>query len=135
MNNTKMNNNNSFVNKAYSYGKFDINEFNKEFDEEMYILDKKNKKNIENEESKIKEKKKIPLTKLSIGQIIRNIQKTLSDILNDLVNTRFKGIHGFLHVFTKNNRLYYLGILLIIISFLFFLFTLITSEKKCKKQN
>ena len=35
-------------------------------------------------------KKKIPLTKLSIGQIIRNIQKTLSDILNDLVNTRFK---------------------------------------------
>ena len=44
MNNTKMNNNNSFVNKAYSYGKFDINEFNKEFDEEMYILDKKIKK-------------------------------------------------------------------------------------------
>jgi len=128
-----MDNNNSFVNKAYNYGKFDINEFNKEYDEEMYIEDKKYKKSIKNEESKIKHKNKIPLTKLSVAQIFKNIQKTLSGILNDLVNMRFKGVNGFIDIFKKNDRLYYLGILLIIISFLFFLFTLITSEKKCTK--
>ena len=105
--------------------------FNKEYDEEIYIKNNKNKKNIKDAKSLIKHKEKKLLTKLSLGELLTNLQKTPSNIIDDLVNARFKGIHGFIHIFKKDDRLYYLGILLIIISFLFFLFALITNEKKC----
>jgi hypothetical protein len=47
---------------------------------------------------------------LSVGQIIINLKDTLFDIIDDVINMRFRT-----DTFTQNNRLFYIGIFLIVI--------------------
>ena len=72
--------------------------------------------NIENE--KIVENKKI--FNLSLKDLFKNTSVTLSDLLNDLViyyNQEHKTLNEFILIFTKQQRLIYLGLLLILFAF------------------
>lgn len=72
--------------------------------------------NMENE--KIVENKKI--FNLSLKDLFKNTSVTLSDLLNDLViyyNQEHKTLNEFILIFTKQQRLIYLGLLLILFAF------------------
>jgi len=72
--------------------------------------------NIENE--KIVENKKI--FNLSLKDLFKNTSVTLSDLLNDLViyyNQEHKTLNEFILIFTKQQRLIYLGLLFILFAF------------------
>jgi len=72
--------------------------------------------NMENE--KIVENKKI--FNLSLKDLFKNTSLTLSDLLNDLViyyNQEHKTLNEFILIFTKQQRLIYLGLLLILFAF------------------
>jgi len=72
--------------------------------------------NMENE--KIVENKKI--FNLSLKDLFKNTSITLSDLLNDLVifyNEDNKTLNGFILIFTKQQRLIYLGVLIIFFAF------------------
>ena len=72
--------------------------------------------NMENE--KIIENKKI--FNLSLKDLFKNTSVTLSDLLNDLViyyNQEHKTLNEFILIFTKQQRLIYLGLLFILFAF------------------
>ena len=72
--------------------------------------------NMENE--KIVENKKI--FNLSLKDLFKNTSVTLSDLLNDLViyyNQEHKTLNEFILIFTKQQRLIYLGLLFILFAF------------------
>jgi hypothetical protein len=74
--------------------------------------------NINNENKKIIENKKI--FNLSLNDIFKNVSNTFTDILNELViyyNEDNKNINNFFIIFTLKQRLIYIGILIIVISF------------------
>ena len=72
--------------------------------------------NMENE--KIVENKKI--FNLSLKDLFKNTSVTLSDLLNDLViyyNQEHKTLNEFILIFSKQQRLIYLGLLFILFAF------------------
>lgn len=72
--------------------------------------------NIENE--KIIENKKI--FNLSLNDLFKNTSVTLSYLLNDLViyyNQDYKTLNEFILIFTKEQRLIYLGLLIVLFAF------------------
>ena len=72
--------------------------------------------NMENE--KIVENKKI--FNLSLKDLFKNTSVTLSDLLNDLViyyNQDNKTLNEFILIFTKEQRLIYLGLLIVLLAF------------------
>jgi len=72
--------------------------------------------NMENE--KIVENKKI--FNLSLNDLFKNTSVTLSDLLNDLViyyNQDHKTLNEFILIFTKQQRLIYLGLILVLFAF------------------
>ena len=72
--------------------------------------------NTENE--KIVENKKI--YNLSLNDLFKNTSVTLSDLLNDLViyyNQEHKTLNEFILIFSKQQRLIYLGIIIILFAF------------------
>lgn len=72
--------------------------------------------NMENE--KIVENKKI--FNLSLNDLFKNTSVTLSDLLNDLViyyNQDHKTLNEFILIFTKEQRLIYLGLLIVLFAF------------------
>ena len=74
--------------------------------------------NINNENKRIIENKKI--FNLSLNDIFKNVSNTFTDILNELViyyNEDNKNINNFFIIFTLKQRLIYIGILIIVISF------------------
>jgi hypothetical protein len=70
------------------------------------------------ENEKIVENKKI--FNLSLKNLFKNTSITLSDLLNDLViyyNQEHKTLNEFILIFTKQQRLIYLGLLCILLAF------------------
>jgi hypothetical protein len=95
-------------------GKLDIDKFNRDF--EQY----KDKRKIEMREQLQKklddlgrEPSEIPAYNLSMGQILINVKDTILNILDDILRFKFE-----LGIFTKDDRLFYLGILMLIIGIL-----------------
>lgn len=64
---------------------------------------------------------------LGIGQVAINTKDAIFDILDDTVNLRFTN-----DMLTKNNRLFYLGIVLIIAACLLFLYLLFGADSNNK---
>ena len=74
--------------------------------------------NIEKENYKIVEDKKI--FNLSIYDLFKNSSVVLSNLLNDIVvfiNQKDKTLNGFFLIFTKRERLIYVGLLVVFIAF------------------
>lgn len=75
---------------------------------------------------------KKPFMDLSLREILNNIAKTFMDIINDLLNLKSYHLkNDILPIFTKKDRLIYLGIILIMISlFIYFVFVSDSSNMK-----
>jgi hypothetical protein len=67
------------------------------------------------------------LIDLSIGKIYENTIQTIFDIINEIVylidnSNYYKNdyYNQYINIFTKNDRLFYIGIILIILSFVIY---------------
>jgi hypothetical protein len=67
------------------------------------------------------------LIDLSIGKIYENTIQTIIDIINEIVylidnSNYYKNdfYNHYINIFTKNDRLFYIGIILIILSFVIY---------------
>jgi hypothetical protein len=97
---------------------FDADKFNKKYDEinknrqqlmnarEQTILSKMNKTSFNKK-----------LHEYTIGELAFGMKNTIFDIINDLLNLNFT-----IDVFTKNNRLFYVGLFINIIVLIIYLF-------------
>lgn len=61
---------------------------------------------------------------LSIFEILKNISKTIINIIDDLLDYKIKNLKDVLTVFSKDDRLIYIGIIMIIISLCVYLIDL-----------
>jgi hypothetical protein len=99
-------------------GNLDIDRFTRDFDQY-----KEKRKSVMNEEINTFNSSQEPNTppyKLPIGVIAINTKNAIIGLFNDFSNSNFGS-----NVFTKNYRLFYLGLALIIFGVLFFLLTLL----------
>ena len=76
------------------------------------------------EQYKIPKNRKIKINEnflnLSINQIWKNLSNTILSVFNDLIDKKPKNIESFINIFTKNNRLIYVGLFLILITFVLY---------------
>jgi len=115
----------------YSVGnKFDLVAFNRDFDKfnEKQI---KHYKDVENQKlaqiNAYYDYNNKPICKNNfLIIIIKKWLTELSNIASDLTYTKYD-FNGFIKIFTKNNRLYYIGITFIIISLIYYILSIITN--------
>ena len=111
---------------------FDIANFNKEFEEKQTkysaIKSQTEKTNLNKLSREIKKKL---LHQLSIGEILINMKDTIFGIYTDFLFLDYKDI------LTKENRLFYIGILLILIALIIKIISYIflTYEKKSNNES
>jgi hypothetical protein len=116
VNNTDIENNEKRILKSnfnFNYSDYQKLKLAEQYNE---LYSKQFTANMENE--KIVENKKI--FNLSLKDLFKNTSITLSDLLNDLVifyNEDNKTLNGFILIFTKQQRLIYLGVLIIFFAF------------------
>jgi len=110
----------------YDNNEFDINEFNQNF--EKIQQDKKKKKELENDnyikslESVEKEKK---IMDMNIVEIFTNTKYEILDLVYEIISFNYATLQDFLNLFTKNNRLFYIGLFLLLISGILYLISFI----------
>lgn len=120
-------------NRYMSNGKFDLGKFNTAFQEQK---DNQNKINAETDEYKLRMMNSDVMPKSlyqsNISDIIIGIKNTWFYILDDLLQQKFT-----IYTFTKNNRLFFVGITLILIAIIMYLYYFFAEdESECKnKQN
>ena len=108
---------------------FDIKKFNSDFED---YLTKQKKARLEREkkylESKEIVKREKLLHELTFYEILGNTKDTVFNIMNDVTSMN---IH--VNTWTKENRLFYIGLLLIVFSVILILFYIVVPkrEKKC----
>jgi hypothetical protein len=112
--------------------KFDVNEFNKVFEE---TKEKRKQKIKQMEEDRIYELNKAQTTKqiyqLSLSEILIGIKDTWFELIDDILqkNVSFT-------TFTKNNRLFFIGLtIIIIILFVYLIDSLVGSDKESDNKN
>ena len=99
--------------------KFEENQQQKKLIMQQRMHDKLNALNNSDE--------KILLHELSIGDILINTKDSSFELLDDLLQFKYNK-----ETFTKNNRLFYLGVFLIIISMFIFLYnTFVDDNDSC----
>lgn len=111
--------------------KFDAEKFNKEFDAQKNI-DKERIKKLEDERlhslNMMEPKKK--LYQMTIFEIIVGIKNAWFDLLDDILEQRWG-----LELLTKNDRLFYIGITIFIISIIMYLYTIIIDDNNVDQPN
>ena len=104
-----------------------LKKFNKEFEKKQGLsrlkLSKMKKKYN-------KKNKKKNIHELTIGEILINTKNTYIDIITELISGDFN--NGISFIFTKNNRIFYIGVSLLIISFLIYILSFIFSSDNKK---
>ena len=108
----------------YSNNDFDINKFNTVFEKNQINLNKKKDNELDAMKKVIKKEQ---LHDMSLGKIFVNMKEEIFGILYDVITINFNSFDTFLEIFTKKNRLFHMGLFLIIIciflyiiSYLFF---------------
>ena len=108
----------------YSNNEFDINKFNTVFEENQVNLDKKKDNELDGMKQVIEKEQ---LHDMSLGKIFVNMKEEIFGILYDIITINFNSFDKFFEIFTKKNRLFHIGLFLIIIciflyiiSYLFF---------------
>lgn len=85
-----------------------------EKDQLTYYTDRANAKKEQEESSKL-------FVNLSVKQIIQGLSSTIIDIVNDLVSGEVQTFKGLIAVFFYGDRMIYLGVLLVLLSFTIYL--------------
>lgn len=101
-------------------GKIDVDRLNRDFDQ--YKEKRKNylKESFDDRTANLNDDDIIPPYNLSVGEIMINMKKTLVGILNDLARYRLNS-----DMVTKDDRLFYLGLCLIMFGILLYLLILL----------
>ena len=101
-----------------------LQKFNKKFEEEQ---EQRKMKIVEMEKEKLRmltSKKKIKnIHDLTLGEILVNTKNAYFDILIELLSGDYKD--GFSKIFTKENRIFYIGVSLLILSFFIYILSFI----------
>lgn len=118
------------LNHQYLEGEknLDINEFNRDFEEYVKVRNRKIDEKLQKNLAELnKEPETTPLYQLSIGEIIVNTVDTLFGIINDFLKGNIT-----LDILTKENRLFYLGVVFVIIACVlyFYNFFIISGNQK-----
>lgn len=99
-----------------------LKKFNKDFEEKQKL---RKMKIVDMERKKLKEMQKQKKVKnihdLTLGEILVNTKDTYINIINELLDPK----EGFLKIFTKENRMFYIGVSLLIISFLIYVISFV----------
>jgi hypothetical protein len=118
----------------FSDGTLDIDHYNREFSQYSDKRKEEMKKILAEKLDTLNKPKPVELIyDLGIGQIAINTKDAIFDMLDDTINLRFTN-----DMLTKNNRLFYLGIVLIIIaclSFFYLMFGLDNNDKHIKYES
>lgn len=116
-------------NNYYDNNNFDIDKFNKLFKENQEKKEEdENKKNIEYLKSLENNVEVKSINELTINEIIYNFKNENLDLIYDIFTFNYSSVSEFYQLFSRNNRLFYFGLLLLIISIVFYLFVLVFSE-------
>jgi hypothetical protein len=104
---------------------FDVKKFNIDFDVEKAMQEKTRRQKerarlASMEKPEIKKK----IYQLSIGEILIGLKDTWFEILDDLLQQRFS-----LSIFTKGNRLFFIGLTITIIVLIVYLYELLTEDE------
>lgn len=106
---------------GYSPGKFDIQKFNKDFEDRIQQTKETDKilegRSLEQLNKQVIEKKPY---ELSIAEIFVAIKDSWFGLLDDLLQQQF-----YVETFTKQNRLFYIGLTIVIIVIMFYLYDII----------
>lgn len=104
--------------------KFDLGQFNKVFEREKELtVQSQRLKDLEKLEALSKTETQTKLYNLSILEIIINSKNTWFNLLDDLLDQRFE-----LSTFTKDNRLFYVGLTILTFAVILYLYTMIINE-------
>lgn len=107
-------------------GTFDIDKFNRDFDQ---YKDKRKEEMKDRIDRKLAElntpPEVIPPYNLSIGQIMINMKDAVFNIIDDLLNFKISW-----DIILKESRLFYLGILILIIACILFLYAVFLSDRQ-----
>lgn len=104
------------MDRFYSNNEFDISKFNNVFEEKQNIKKKEDDLQVM---KKVIEKEK--LHDMSFGKIFVNMKEEVFGIIYDILSLNFDSFDKFVEIFTKKNRLFYLGLFLIIICIFLYL--------------
>jgi hypothetical protein len=115
----KMNEDGSYQNRSDN-GDFYFDKFNLGFDQYRARRKKEMKKKMRDNLNELnKPIETTPLYNQSIGQILINTKDSMFQILDDMLQNKFT-----LDTFTRNNRLFYIGLVFILIACFMYLYTL-----------
>jgi hypothetical protein len=105
-------------------GRFDAQKFNIEFEKSKNIK-KAQTKSLEQERlAKLSsDETTLSITELTVSEILIGLKDSWFDLLDDLLQRRFD-----ITIFTKKNRLFYIGVTLIIIIIILYVYDLLSDE-------
>lgn len=109
-----------------SNNEFDVYKFNQEFENSQNKIEEEEIINIEEiEDDKLHE--------MSIGEIFINMKEEVFGIINDVLSLNYES--SFSEIFTKNNRLFYFGLFLLIICAFLYIISYLFYYPKPKDRN
>jgi hypothetical protein len=110
---------------------FDLGKFNKVFNDEKKIMSLNHKVNDEKKLNDMSfENKTKSLYDLSVLEIIINAKNAWFECLDDILDQKF-----YLETFTKNNRLFYIGITILVFASIMYIYALTTRDNVKKEDN
>lgn len=99
-------------------------------DFDKYLISKQQEtlkqKSLKETEQNVKDKESEKFYNLSIKNVGENTSKVLIDVMNDLVkfvNDEHKTFGKLFNIFTKNDRMIYVGIVIVLLSIMFYFIT------------
>jgi hypothetical protein len=126
-----MSNNKDDANKYNTDGKFDVQKFNKAFEQNKEQSLEKMKKIDDIKLNELNNMiKYVPIYNKSSYEILVGIKDTWFDILDELLEFNFS-----MSIFTKNDRLFYIGLTIIIIVMMVYLYNSIITFDDNKDTN
>jgi len=119
-----------FYDGAYLYrsnsNDFDINKFDRFYEQYREKRKREMKKKMIKKLAELNiPEEKIPIYNESIGSILTNMKDSLFQLMDDILQHKFT-----INTFTKNNRLFYLGLIFVIVACIMYLYSMFGSESK-----
>lgn len=106
-------------------------DFNQKFEQTKEltkeIIKEKDRQRLENLNKETTERS---ITELSVMEILIGIKDTWFELIDDLLQKKFNAV-----TFTMNNRMFFIGITIIIIAVLAYIYSLFTSDEPNNNEN
>ena len=118
------------MNNFYSNNEFDVNKFNNTFDEKQSVKEEEDQKFLDDKMEVINKKS---FGDMRLGSIFSNMKDEVFGTIYDILSFNYDVSYS--EIFTKNNRLFYLGLFLIIVCIILYLVSYLFYYPKPKDKN